>query len=60
LKRSSESPQEWAERTALEQGLPAKVEDWGALAAIATLLRVSPGSVSGQTPQVGLTRDGSK
>lgn len=34
------TPQEWAERTAIEQGLPPQVEDPAALARIAALLQV--------------------
>ena len=52
---------EWARRTAVEQGLPAMVEDEEALEAIATLLW--EGSVeagSGQTRQAGRTRSSSK
>jgi hypothetical protein len=35
-----ESPAEWAERTAREQGLPGRVEDRGVLLKVAALLTV--------------------
>jgi len=60
LTRSNEAPEEWAERTAREQGLPAQVEDWAALADVAVLLSGTLRAGSGQTRHSGLTRDGSK
>jgi len=51
---------EWSQRTALEQGLPAKIEDEATLRVVATLLcagRYEPGD---QTRHAGLSRPGSK
>jgi len=52
---------EWAERTALEQGFPAMVEDEAILQTVATLLCAGrDGPVPGQARHAGRTRLGSK
>jgi hypothetical protein len=50
--------EEWAERTALEQGLPAVVEDGAILQVVATLLCAGRND-PGQARQAGRTRAGS-
>ncbi len=51
---------EWAERTAVEQGLPATVEDESTLQEVATLLCAGRTELgSGQTRHAGLTRPAS-
>jgi hypothetical protein len=53
--------QEWAERTALEQGFPAMVEDEATLQIVATLLcRGREDPLPGQARHAGRTRLGSK
>jgi hypothetical protein len=52
--------EEWAERTALEQGLPAVVEDEATLRVVATLLCAGrDGPLPGQARHAGRTRLGS-
>jgi hypothetical protein len=51
---------EWAERTALKQGLPARIEDEITLHEVATLLCGGRDETApGQTRHAGLTRPGS-
>ena len=51
---------EWAERTAIEQGLPARIEDEITLQEVATLLCAGRDETApGQTRHAGLIRPGS-
>jgi hypothetical protein len=52
---------EWSERTAMEQGLPLKIEDEATLRVVATLLCAGRDEqTAGQTRHAGLSRPGSK